>query len=99
MFLKKCCGDDSLDNQFKPYFAVDNIVYFTDRVEEVIIYKSDQREIAVIISTLLNDAYNTAYQDGLSSSLNNQYKELIQKTITLSIENSRLKKRLNIEEK
>lgn len=88
-----------MNNQFKPYYTVDNIVYFTDRVEEVVIYKSDQREIAIIISTLLNDAYNTAYQDGLSSSLNNQHKDLIQKTIMLSIENSRLKKLLNIKEK
>ncbi len=87
-----------MGNKFKPYIIVDATIFFTDGVEEILIYTFDHVAIAETVSILLNDAYNTAYQDGLTASLNEQYKELIDKNISLSIQNSKLKNLLNINE-
>lgn len=80
-----------MENKFKPYVAVEKSIYFTDGVEEVIICTFGNDDIAKTVSALLNDAYNGAYQDGLNASLNDKYKELVDKIISLSIQNSRLK--------
>lgn len=53
---------------------------------------------AETVSILLNDAYDGAYQDGLNASVKEKYKELIDKIISLSIQNSRLKNLLNLDE-
>lgn len=83
--------------QYKPYYVVDKSIYFTDKTEEVIVHTFDQENIAGVISNLLNEAYNAAYQDGLSDSTNEQYKELIDQVKSLSIENLRLKRlKMNI---
>jgi hypothetical protein len=77
-------------DHLKPYYAVDKIIYFTDRVEEVLVYTFDRADTAKTMSELLNNAYNAAYQDGLNTSLNEHYKEILDKMLSLSIENSRL---------
>lgn len=81
-----------------PYFVVDETIYFTDRVEEVFVLKAEGGTQANAISNLLNEAYNAAYQDGLAASLSEVSRELNHKLITLSIENTRLKKLLKMNE-
>lgn len=87
-----------MEYKFKPFIAVDMSIYFTDGAEEVIVYTFDRDDIAETVSSLLNDAYNGAYQDGLSASLNERYKELVDNNISLSIQNSKLKSLLKIDE-
>ncbi|MNC14337.1 hypothetical protein D3C76_323640 [compost metagenome] len=85
-----------MGNRIKPYYSVDKTIYFTDHVEEVIICTVERNDIADMICTLLNDAYKAAYEDGLNASLNDQYVDLNKKLMSLSIENTRLKKILNM---
>lgn len=80
----------------KPYFAVNKTVYFTDRIEEVVIYTDEREDVAERISDLLNDTYIAAYQDGLNASLDEQYNELLNKVQSLFIENLRLKRQLDL---
>jgi hypothetical protein len=87
-----------MNSKLKLYTAVDKQILFSDGVEEVIVYVFENDYIAETVSILLNDAYSAAYQDGLNASLNEQYKELSNKVLTLSIQNLRLKTLLNIDE-
>ncbi|NOU80343.1 hypothetical protein GC101_15845 [Paenibacillus sp. LMG 31459] len=81
-----------------PYFVVDQTIYFSDRVEEVIIFKAPSSELADTINTLLNETYSAAYRDGLVASQSEESREINHKLITLSIENTRLKKLLKMDE-
>ncbi|CAM4518947.1 hypothetical protein [Paenibacillus typhae] len=82
----------------KPYFIVNEKIYFTDRVEEVFVFKAESGKQADAIGNLLNEAYKAAYQDGLAASLSEESRELNHTLITLSIENTRLKKLLKMSE-
>lgn len=85
-----------MKDQWEPYFVVNETVYFTDRIEEVIVFEDERREVAEKICSLLNDTYNAAYQDGLNASLNEQHKGLMSKVRSLSIENWQLKNKLKL---
>ncbi|WP_379134416.1 hypothetical protein [Paenibacillus sp. sgz500958] len=82
----------------KPYYAVDKTIYFTDGVEEVLIYTVDQDDAVEAICELLNSAYDSAYQDGLNASLSGHHKELLDKLLMLTMENSRLKSLIKMNE-
>ncbi|WP_145410818.1 hypothetical protein [Paenibacillus xylanexedens] len=86
-----------MNSKFNPYFASDNYVYFTDGTEEIIIHEFDSHIGANMVSILLNEAYNHAYQDGLNASISTNYKELVNKILFLSIENRKLKDQLKKE--
>ncbi|MNW60926.1 hypothetical protein D3C74_389520 [compost metagenome] len=86
-----------MNSEFKPYYSVDKYVYFTDGAEEILIHEFDTRNRADLVSALLNDAYNHAYQDGLNASINASHSELVNKVMSLSVENKKLKKQLKLE--
>jgi hypothetical protein len=88
-----------LKNSFRPYYVHDQTIFFTDGVADLVICIDIQKLSSESINTLLNDAYNTAYQDGLSAALNKHHKDLIDKLKKLSTENSRLKHQLEKNEK
>ncbi|OMF88607.1 hypothetical protein BK146_24610 [Paenibacillus sp. FSL R7-0333] len=83
-------------NGFKPYIAIDKSVYFTDGVEEVNICTFEGNGLAQKVSSLLNNAYHAAYQDGLNAALSEQHKELLDKILALTIENDRNKKMMDL---
>ncbi|MEK5034925.1 hypothetical protein MKY96_26070 [Paenibacillus sp. FSL R7-0302] len=87
-----------MNNPTKPYYAVDKTIYFTDRVEEVLIYTFDEDDTAGTICELLNSAYDSAYQDGLNASLSRHHKELLDKLLLLTMENSRMKNLMKMNE-
>ncbi|MFD2881088.1 hypothetical protein ACFTAO_42725 [Paenibacillus rhizoplanae] len=81
-----------MNSPTKPYYTVDKTIYFTDKVEAVSIHTFDQDDTAKATCELLNSGYDAAYQDGLNASLSEHHKELLNKLLLLTIENSRLKK-------
>lgn len=85
-----------MNSEFKPYFSIDKYVYFTDGTEEIIIHEFDSHIRADLVSALLNDAYNHAYQDGLNASISANCKELVNKVMSLSVENKKLKEQLKL---
>jgi len=83
--------------KWKPYFSEENSVFFSDGVEEVVIYVFNTKDEADLVSNLLNDAYSHAYQDGLNASTNSIAEELRNIVLSLTIENQKLKRKLNMD--